>query len=215
MDGIAFLRPRRPTISARATDSSPLAQPPAAEAVLQFVNTHPAGPHQLPERFGSAEDLHAWLQEKGLGSLTTPVTEADAAHARELREALIALLLAHTAEKDTDTAPEALAQAEGYLRHIASRYPLVTVVTASGASLASAQTGIPGLFGSVLANVTELSHTGLWDRVRACRHDPCHFGFFDRTRNSSAVYCGTKCGSRASMRAYRQRKKESAATERT
>ncbi|MFG3662569.1 SpoIIE family protein phosphatase [Streptomyces sp. NPDC047706] len=29
---------------------------------------------------------------------------------------------------------------------------------------------------------------------------------FDRTRNKNSVYCGPRCGSRASMRAYRQRK---------
>ncbi|MBZ9640946.1 CGNR zinc finger domain-containing protein [Streptomyces sp. PSKA30] len=172
---------------------------------MQFVNTHPAGPHRLPERFGSARDLHAWLLEKAMGSETTHVTEADAASARELREALITVLLAHSGDKDTT--PEVLAEAEGYLRHAASRYPLVTVVTASGASLVPAQTGIPGLFGTVLANVTELAQAGVWDRVRACRHQPCHFGFFDRTRNRTAVYCGTKCGSRESMRAYRKRKK--------
>ncbi|MFD0503133.1 CGNR zinc finger domain-containing protein [Streptomyces chiangmaiensis] len=35
---------------------------------------------------------------------------------------------------------------------------------------------------------------------------------FDRTQSSSAVYCGPNCGSRASMRAYRQRNKDLAAT---
>ncbi|MGW1885768.1 ABATE domain-containing protein [Streptomyces sp. NPDC001970] len=194
----------------RTTERSPLAQQPEADVVLQFVNTHPAGPHRLQERFGSAQDLHAWLLENAMGSQTTRVTEADAAAARELREALITVLLTHSGDKDTT--PEVLARAEEYLRLIASRYPLITVVTASGASLETAQTGVPGLFGAVLANVTELAQAGVWDRVRACRHEPCHFGFFDRTRNSSAVFCGTKCGSRASMRAYRQRKKELAAT---
>ncbi|WP_351231682.1 CGNR zinc finger domain-containing protein [Streptomyces sp. NPDC002133] len=192
------------------TERSPLAQPPEADVVLQFVNTHPAGPHRLKERFGSAQDLHAWLLENAMASQTARVTEADAAAARELREALISVLLTHSGDKDTT--PEVLAQAEEYLRLIASRYPLMTVVTASGASLETAQTGVPGLFGTVLANVTELAQAGVWDRVRACRHEPCHFGFFDRTRNSSAGFCGTKCGSRASMRAYRQRKKELGAT---
>ncbi|GAA3800955.1 CGNR zinc finger domain-containing protein [Streptomyces chiangmaiensis] len=203
------MRPRRPTISPRTTETSPLTEPPAADVVLQFVNTHPAGPHRLPERFGSAKDLHAWLLEQAMGSETTHVTEADAASARELREALITVLLAHSA--DRDTTPEVLAEAEGYLRHAASRYPLVTVLTASGASLAPAQTDIPGLFGTVLANATELAQAGVWDRVRACRHQPCHFGFFDRTRNKNSVFCGPRCGSRESMRAYRQRKKALAA----
>ncbi|MFG3662375.1 CGNR zinc finger domain-containing protein [Streptomyces sp. NPDC047706] len=196
-----------PTISPRPTDPgpSPLTQPPSADVVLRFVNTHPAGPHELPERFGNAQDLRTWLLEQAMGSESTHVTEADAASARELREALITVLLAHSAGQES--APDGLAEAERFLRHAASRYPLVTVVTASGASLAPAQTDVPGLFGTVLASATELAQAGVWDRVRACRHTPCHYGFFDRTRNKNSVYCGPGCGSRASMRAYRQRKK--------
>ncbi|WP_229818379.1 CGNR zinc finger domain-containing protein [Streptomyces chromofuscus] len=182
-----------------------MTQPPTADMVLDFVNTHPAGPHQLPERFGSANDLHAWLLERAMGSETTHVTEADAAGARELRRALITVLLAHSADKEIT--PEALAEAEEYLRHAATRYPLITVVTASGASLAPAQSDVPGLFGTVLANATELAQAGVWDRVRACRHQPCRLGFFDGTRNRSAVFCGPRCASRESMRAYRRRQK--------
>ncbi|MGI5133684.1 CGNR zinc finger domain-containing protein [Streptomyces sp. CA-106110] len=194
----------------RTTERSPLTQPTAADVVLQFLNTHPAGPHRLAERFESAETMHAWLLENAMTSQTTRVTEADAATARELRGALITVLLAHSGDKDVT--PEVLTQAEEHLRDAASRYPLVTVISASGASLVTAQTGVHGLFGTVLANATELAQAGVWDRLRACRYQPCHFCFFDRTRNSSAVYCGPKCGSRASMRAYRQRKKDLAAT---
>ncbi|MFJ9910557.1 CGNR zinc finger domain-containing protein [Actinacidiphila glaucinigra] len=194
---------------APTTERSPLNQPAAADALLRFLNTHASGPRQLPERLSDAPAMQAWLMEHGLGTESTHVTEADAAGARELRDALIAVLLAHAG--DPSTTPEALAQAEEHLRGIAARYPLTTVVTAAGATLTSTQTGIPGLFGTVLANVTELAHAGLWDRLRACRHDPCHFCFFDRTRNSSAGYCGPRCASRASMRAYRRRRKEQAA----
>ncbi|MGW3248877.1 CGNR zinc finger domain-containing protein [Streptomyces sp. NPDC001070] len=193
----------------RKPEHSPLTQPRAAEVVLQFVNTHPAGPRRLPERFANAETMHAWLVENALGSRSTRVTEADAAGARELREALITVLLAHSGDKDTTA--EDTAAAEEYLRRIAFRYPLVSIVSASGAVLESAQTGIPGLFGTVLASVAELAQAGVWDRVRACRNQPCHFCFFDRTRNSSAGFCGPKCGSQASMRAYRRRKKDLAA----
>ncbi|MDX2642498.1 CGNR zinc finger domain-containing protein [Streptomyces sp. PA03-1a] len=191
------------------TERSPLTQPAAVDALLRFLNTHASGPRQLPERFTDARSMHAWLLEHDLGTGSTHVTEADAAAARELRDALITVLLAHAGDKNTT--PEALARAEEHLRGVAARYPLATVVTAEGARLASTQSGIPGLFGTVLASVTELAHAGVWDRLRACRHEPCHFCFFDRTRNSSAGYCGPRCGSRASMRAYRQRRKEQAA----
>jgi predicted RNA-binding Zn ribbon-like protein len=193
----------------RPAERSQLTQPPAVDAVLQFVNTHTSGPRQMKECFENAEAMHAWLLENALGTPATQVTEADAAGARELRDALITVLLAHSGDKDIT--PETLAGAEGYLREITSRYPLVTVVTAAGASLSTAQSGVPGLFGNVLAGITELAQAGVWHRMRACRNQPCHFCFFDRTRNSSAGYCGTRCGSQAAMRAYRQRKKELAA----
>ncbi|MFE1849409.1 CGNR zinc finger domain-containing protein [Streptomyces sp. NPDC002387] len=194
---------------APATERSPLTQPAAADTLLCFLNTHASGPRQLPERFADARTMHTWLQEQGLVTGTAHVTEADAARARELRDALITVLLAHAGDKNTT--PEAITRAEEQLRGLSTRYPLTTVVTAAGASLAGMRTGIPGLLATVLANVTELAHAGVWDRLRACRHEPCHFCFFDRTRNSSAGYCGPKCASRASMRAYRQRRKEQAA----
>lgn len=194
---------------ASTTQRSPLTQPEAADALLRFLNTHPSGPRQLPERLADAGTMHAWLLEHGLATETTRVTEADAVAARELRDALVTVLLAHAG--DADTTPQALARAEEDLRGIAARHPLTTVVTATGATLTSPQTDVPGLLGNVLASVTALAHAGLWDRLRACRHVPCHFCFFDRTRNSSAGYCGPRCASRASMRAYRQRRKEQAA----
>lgn len=188
------------------TERNPMTQPPGADAVLQFVNTHTAGPHRLAERFENATTMRAWLRERGMDVPATLVTDADATSAREFRDALITVLLAHAG--DQDITPEVLARTEDYLRGIASRYPLMTVVTSSGATLTTGQTGVPGLFGSVLAGITQLAIAGMWDRVRACRNQPCHFCFFDRTRNSSGAYCGPKCGSQASMRAYRQRKKE-------
>ncbi|MDX3074160.1 CGNR zinc finger domain-containing protein [Streptomyces sp. NPDC088354] len=188
------------------TERRPMTQPPGADTLLRFVNTHPAGPHRLAERFENAATLRAWLREHGMDAPATLVTDADATSAREFRDALITVLLAHAG--DQDITPGMLAETEEYLREMASRYPLMTVVTCSGATLTTGQTGIPGLFGSVLAAITQLAMAGTWDRVRACRNQPCHFCFFDRTRNSSGAYCGPKCGSQASMRAYRQRKKE-------
>ncbi|TFV34074.1 hypothetical protein E4K10_44075 [Streptomyces sp. T1317-0309] len=86
--------------------------------------------------------MHTWLQEQGLVTGTARVTEADAARARELRDALITVLLAHAGDKSTP--PEAIARAEEQLRGLSTRYPLTTVVTAAGASLAGTRTGIPG-----------------------------------------------------------------------
>jgi predicted RNA-binding Zn ribbon-like protein len=63
----------------------------------------------------------------------------------------------------------------------------------------------------VLAAATELALSGQWARIKACRNEPCHFAFFDRSKNTSAGYCSTQCSSQASMRAYRARRKEALA----
>jgi predicted RNA-binding Zn ribbon-like protein len=68
--------------------------------------------------------------------------------------------------------------------------------------------GVPAALGTVLAATVELAQSGEWGRIKACRNPPCHFGFFDRTRNSSAGFCSPSCRSQASMRAYRARRKQ-------
>jgi predicted RNA-binding Zn ribbon-like protein len=62
-----------------------------------------------------------------------------------------------------------------------------------------------------LVAAIELALSGQWARIKACRNEPCHFGFFDRSKNTSGGYCSTQCSSRASMRAYRARKNETLA----
>jgi predicted RNA-binding Zn ribbon-like protein len=120
-----------------------------------------------------------------------------------------AALFAHSGE--ADSLGEPLAEAESYLQRVASRYPLTSMISAGGVTLRAGQTGVPGLLATVLAGITELAQSGAWSRVKACRNPPCHFGFFDRTRNTSAGFCSPGCASQASMRAYRQRKKNAAA----
>jgi predicted RNA-binding Zn ribbon-like protein len=132
------------------------------------------------------------------------IDEADVVAARELRAALLTLLRAHSGCVNDDTEVRA---AQAYLRRIAVRYPLVPQINAEGCVLVPAQTGVLGVFGALLAAVTELAYQGGWPRVKVCRNSACHEAFFDRTRNSSGLYCGTACSSQVAMRAYRSRQK--------
>ncbi|OJF10378.1 CGNR zinc finger domain-containing protein [Couchioplanes caeruleus] len=182
---------------------SPLATPPGAALVLDFVNTKPTGGGS-PERLGDAESLAQWLVASGLVEPEVVVTAADAAGARELRDALVMVLLAHSGAEGAQG--EALAAAERHLRRTASVYPLVPVITAEGAVLTSEQAGVPRALGMILAAITETAATDKWGRLKACRNPPCHIGFFDRTRNASGAYCSSGCGSQVSMRALRRRR---------
>jgi predicted RNA-binding Zn ribbon-like protein len=176
--------------------------PPAAsvETVLGFANTH-ADRFGRPERFADAAGLSAWLTENGLAEAAADVTAADAGAVRELRDALVAVLLGHS--DDPRTSAKILDEAEDLLRRTAVRYPLVTVVDRSGARLVPAHRGLPGALGGVLAAMTELALTGAWNRFKACRN--CHFAFYDRSRNTSGAYCSSTCSSQVGMRNYRQR----------
>jgi predicted RNA-binding Zn ribbon-like protein len=97
--------------------------------------------------------------------------------------------------------------AQAYLRRVAVRYPLVPQISADGCTLVPAQAGVLGVFGAVLAAVTELAYRGEWPRAKVCKNVACHEAFFDKTRNSSGLYCSAACGSQVAMRAYRSRQK--------
>ncbi|MCI2419528.1 ABATE domain-containing protein [Saccharopolyspora sp. K220] len=189
-----------PDIAGNPTGRAPV------DLLLRFVNTR-ADAGGRTEQFGDAAGFNAWLAQSGLEAGEPIASAADAASARELRDALVTVMLAHSGDESLPAA--AVDAAEQHLRRIAARYPLVPVITVDGAELISEQTGVPGVFGTVLAAVTEFAQRGDWGRVKACRNPPCHFGFFDRTRNASGAFCSSGCRSQASMRAYRQRRKQS------
>ena len=145
--------------------------------------------------------LPAWLTRYA-GEPT--IDEVDIVAARDLRAALLTLLRAHSGCVADDAEVPA---AQAYLRRIAVRYPLVPQISVEGCTLVPAQTGVLGVFGAVLAAVTNLAYQGGWPRVKVCKNIACHEAFFDKTRNSSGLYCGPACGSQVSMRAYRSRRK--------
>jgi predicted RNA-binding Zn ribbon-like protein len=175
------------------------------DPLLDFVNTRAdAGGRQ--ELFGDGAALSAWLDARALSD-GEPATDADAASARELRDALVTVLLGHSGEElpqdDVDLAKRRLERA-------GTLYPLTARVDARGVTLVSEQRGVARLLGTVLASVAVRATRGEWDRIKACRNPPCHFGFIDRTRNGSGQYCSTACSSQVAMRKYRARRKEGA-----
>lgn len=176
----------------------------AVETVLRFVNTRADGAGR-PERFGDSEGFADWASERRLLATDALISEADAASARELRDAIVVLLLAHA--DDADVTAAQVAAAERFLRGASARYPLLTIVTTAGVELIAEDDGPVGVLASVLAAVTALAQRGDWGSIKACCNPPCHFGFVDRTRNRSARFCSPGCGSQVSMRAYRARQR--------
>src|SRR5690348_9272811 len=153
--------------AAGSAKPSPRTVMPMVETVLAFVNTRAdeAGRREL---FGDGDSFAAWLAEHDEFGGETVATDADAAAARELRDALVTLLLAHSGDEESRGEP--LQHAERHLQRAGALYPLATVVTAGGVELASPQAGVPRVFGTVLAAVTTFAQTGNWGRIKACRN---------------------------------------------
>ncbi|WP_405783527.1 CGNR zinc finger domain-containing protein [Streptomyces sp. NBC_00859] len=192
------------------TSKGPHAGPPhlcgSSDLLLGFVNTTPHGSEPV-ELLGDSACLAAWLAEAGLMEDGAAVTQADVVAAHELRDALCTIFLTHSGCVNR---AEILPEAEQYLQRTAERYPLTLKITGDGCRLAPSQTGVLGAFGGLLAAAADLDSRGAWMRVKMCKNTNCYSGFFDKTRNSSGLYCSTACSSQASQRAYRNRVKDAA-----
>jgi predicted RNA-binding Zn ribbon-like protein len=175
------------------------------DLVLGFANTH-GHLGRLPERFADSAGLRDWLSQQQVDSKVLVITAADVIEAREIRDALVTVMVSH-ADAEAASADELLV-AEQALQRAAQRYPLQANITREGAGLSSAQPGLAGVIGSVLASVIELAQSGQWNRFKACRN--CHHSFVDQSRNASATFCRTSCKSQAGMRAYRSRQRGTA-----
>jgi predicted RNA-binding Zn ribbon-like protein len=187
-----------PTVPADSAD-------PAVAAVLGFVNTRFDGKGGRVERFGGVTDFTAWARSRGL-SAGERVTESDVVAARELRSALVTVLLAH-ADHPEITAGR-LAEAERFLDQAGRRYPMRVTLSARGSVVSADGRGAAGVLGAVLAAADDLARRDLWGRLKGCCSPPCQHGFADRTKNGGQRFCGPTCASRAAMRAMRSRRRD-------
>src|SRR3954451_21439883 len=120
--------------------------PGQLELLQRFINTHN---HDLPtdwDRIGTAEKASAWLREKGL--VREPISEADAAGLRQLREAIRALAVANQGGEPDPAATE-------LIRRTAAA-PLTVAVDATGrTSLEPVRGGVDGAVATLLAILHE------------------------------------------------------------
>jgi predicted RNA-binding Zn ribbon-like protein len=176
--------------------------PGQLERVRAFVNTVDRDPGI--EQLGTPAELVAWLADQQLIDAGAPATRADLAHARELREALRAVLLTHT---DGGTIPD---WAAATMDAVARRARVQLCFGRDGAGdLRPAAGGVDGALGRLLSIVYDAVADGTWLRLKACRLDTCEWAFYDHTKNHSGAWCNMGvCGNRAKARAYRARRTE-------
>jgi predicted RNA-binding Zn ribbon-like protein len=168
------------------------------ELIRDFVNT--ADLEDDEDKLATTRGLQYWLVLHGLAQLRDRATESELAEAVRLREALRALLRAHTGvEVDTTAAAETLNEVA---KAVAFRLRF------SGPTIRfdSPLKGIAGGIGRVLAAVAETMADGSWQRLKACRSDTCQWAFIDNARNGSRKWCDMAvCGNRAKARTFRRK----------
>ncbi|MFD8970728.1 CGNR zinc finger domain-containing protein [Streptomyces sp. NPDC059568] len=177
---------------------------PGVQLVLEFVNTRSIV--GSPEHLQNAASMRDWLRSHCLIRQDDPVTAADVAYAGEIRAALVTLLLDHV-----DHEGEGVEEAEQRLARAADLHPVAPRIGVDSGQWMPLQSGVAGFFGAVLAAAAQVGSSGSWKRLKACKNHACYLGFLDRTKNSSAMYCSSKCSSQMASRAYRTRQAEARA----
>ncbi|MFF5042312.1 CGNR zinc finger domain-containing protein [Streptomyces nigra] len=126
------------------------------------------------------------------------LAEADLAGARELRESLRVVLLAHAGHP-----PHGAVTPLGELLAAA---PLVVAVDSADGSAALTAAGDGPLASRVAAAVAQGLVDGTWMRLKACEAADCHWAYYDRSPAGRGRWCSMQvCGARAKMRRYRAR----------
>jgi predicted RNA-binding Zn ribbon-like protein len=176
---------------------------PGRLALLQrFINSYN---HDFPrewDRIGTPANAQAWLHTKGLVARDEPISDADVARLRELREAMRALAIANHGGQPEATATAVICREAGTAR-------LSVAIDDTGrTALEPARLGVDGAVATLLAVLHEAQLTGHWPRLKGCRR--CGYAFFDRSKNRSASWCAMSiCGNRTKNRAYYRRRRAS------
>jgi predicted RNA-binding Zn ribbon-like protein len=176
----------------------PKAAPGELDQIRLFVNTLDLETGE--DDLGDPAATAAWLQDHGLLPAGERLTDSDMRQAREMREALRRLLLAHNGVPLDPGAVDAVNAA-------AKSAELVVRFDEHGAAaLVPVRPGIDGALGHVVAIVFRAVAGGTWERLKACPADDCEWAFYDWSKNRSGTWCDmATCGNRAKARGYRER----------
>lgn len=174
--------------------------------VQEFVNSvhfEPGEPAE--ESLDDADALRAWLAEHGLIEPGDEVTEGDLRRALDIREGLRALLLANNGLPFDQAAVERLDRAS-------SRAGMRVHFCAEGPKLVPDAAGVDGAIARLMSVVASSVSEGTWARLKACPRHDCYWAFYDHSKNRSGKWCSMEtCGNVEKAKAYRQRRKETAA----
>jgi predicted RNA-binding Zn ribbon-like protein len=180
--------------------------PPAATLVRDFVNSYE--PQEDVESLDSATALRDWFAVRGLAPASARMTADDVAAARQVREGLRAVLLAHAghAAADGDAAradgDAAGTRARRELDARLARIPLRAAFDADGdLRLEGAGSPFERAVAGVVDAVRRCEAAGDWERLKVCARDTCRWAFYDSSRNHARRWCSMSgCGNYVKMR---------------
>lgn len=174
--------------------------PEPLDLLQRFVNTR----NWLRgyDLLGSMAEAEQWLSEAGYQA-EVAVREKELKRLHALREHLRNVLAAHTLG-----ASEQSRRSAARLDELCDSVTLRPGFDLGGKPrLVGAAEGRERFVGDLLAAAIRAQHMGIWQRLKACANEDCRWAFYDHSKNRSGNWCVMEiCGSRAKMRAYRQRR---------
>ena len=170
------------------------------ELIQAYVNTLHKDILGDEEELTTPAQLTSWLADRGLVGPDAKATAAQLRQAKELREAIRTLLLAHNEIEVDEVAAHAVLDQAARKARVELRFEV------DGPELASAAAGVTGALGRVIIAVHDAVADGSWQRLKACRARDCEWAFIDTAKNQSRAWCSMRsCGNREKARAYRRR----------
>jgi predicted RNA-binding Zn ribbon-like protein len=168
--------------------------------IQDYVNTLHKDIHGDEEELTTPAQLASWLAVHGLVGSDARATAAELRQAKEVREAIRTLLLAHNEIEVDEAAAHAVLDQAARKARVELRFAV------DGPELASAAAGVTGGLGRVIIAVHDAVADGSWQRLKACRARDCEWAFVDTAKNQSRAWCSMRsCGNREKARAYRRR----------
>lgn len=172
------------------------------ELVQTFLNSRWDLTGINQEELASPSAVSAWFVEHGLFDRRYALTESDRRRVLEVREGLRTMLFVNNGASED---PEVVARLNRALR--APRI-YIQFALADTPEFKPQPRDLDGAL-ALIATIVALSQLdGSWSRMKACRGPDCGWAFYDHSRNQASNWCAMSvCGSRAKVRAYRERRR--------
>jgi predicted RNA-binding Zn ribbon-like protein len=175
---------------------------------VDFVNTFRERWRRGVETLVTPGDLATWLVRAGVTDAEVAVPRAVLGQARELREAIDALVVARI---DGRPLPgDAITLVDDWLVFAGARPQLVADAAAGGARLTerAAADSPRRALGMIALDAAQMLGTEQASRIRICASETCSGRFFDRSPAGKRRWCSMRtCGNATKARRHRERRK--------